>query len=120
MTYTGILNPYRSLKKDKRKKKQFKDVQKIILEILKSKGIKSEQWYRFVNNLRNFATHEGVLTIDYVEDKNIHFYKKHWDRRYKVSMNTIIKNLNKFMKIRQALRMGLSDVNFWKAKMSIS
>ena len=119
MEYLGILNPYISMNSDKREIKQSEDVLKIILEILKKKSVITKEWYTFINGLRNFATHEGVLTIDYIEGSNIHFYKKRWDKRYCVSMHTIRNNLNKFVFIREVLRKGLSDVNYWKTKMSI-
>lgn len=119
MEYTGVLNQYQAIDEDSRIKKQQKDVLKLILEVLERKSISSKQWFVFVNNLRNFTTHEGALTINYIEAENIHFYKKHWDRRFKVSIETVIKKLNKFMKIKKALGEGLSDVNFWKTKMNI-
>lgn len=118
MSYLGIQNEYLAIDEDKRYKKQMKDVQKLILEVLDNKRVKSKQWFGYINSLRNFVTHEGALTIHYVEERNIHFYKKHWNRRYKITMNTVIRNLNKFMKIRQALRDGLSDVNYWRSKLS--
>jgi hypothetical protein len=120
MDYVGILNSYTTISDiKKRKEKQLQDSRDLILEVLDNKHLKVKQWYGFINTLRNFTTHEGVLTIDYVEDENIFFYKKHWDRRFKISMNTISKRLNKFLRVRKLLREGLSDVNFWKTKMNI-
>lgn len=130
MNYLKIMNNYSSVYKQQKdgkqiskhdaeiiiKRKQFDDVQNLIIEILNNKNVKVKQWYRYIKNLRNFVTHEGVLTINYIEDENIFFYKKHSDRRYKINIKMIVKNLNKFIKIRLALREGLSDVDFWKQK----
>ena len=119
MAYTKILIPYPLLGKKQREIKQLEDATKIIVEVLKDNHKNTKQWYDFVNSLRNFITHEGVLTIDYIDNNNIFFYKKRWDKRFKISMNIIIKRLNEFMKIRKVLREGLSDPNFWKTKMGI-
>lgn len=115
MDYLGVLEQYSSISDPAiRRNKQYEDATNLILRVLANKHITTKQWYMFVNNLRNFVTHEGVFTIDYVEDRNIYFYKKHWDRRLKINMRTITKKINKFLVIREALRNGLSDADFWK------
>lgn len=115
MNYLGILNQYSSISDPAiRRNKQYEDATNLILKVLANKHVTTKQWYLFVNKLRNFVTHEGVFTIDYVEDQNVYFYKKHWDRRLKINMRMITKKINKFITIREALRSGLSDVDFWK------